>query len=172
MDDDYDFPVAGGYDPMAAMGTGMGGLGLGGAMGMGGSGLGGPMGLGLGLGGYDLGGEDDMGAGAGEGDDLPAELKVGEEREIGKEGLKKKLVKEGEGLGRPGAGDEVEGEICSLRLCVQDLAWNSEFSDYGLDGGSVHYMGTLLDGTRFDSSRDRNSPFKFTLGQGIIRLSC
>ncbi|CAO2038084.1 unnamed protein product [Urochloa humidicola] len=46
MDDDYDFPAAGGYDPMAAMGMGMGGLGLGGAMGMGGYGLGGAMGMG------------------------------------------------------------------------------------------------------------------------------
>lgn len=144
MEDDYDFPAAGGYDPMGMMGMGMGGYGLGGPMGMGGYGLGGPMGMG----GYGLGGEDDddamkdlhAGAGAGAGDDPPAELKVGEEREIGKEGLKKKLVKEGEGCDRPGAGDEVE----------------------------VHYTGTLIDGTMFDSTRDRDSPFKFTLGQGQV----
>ncbi|KAG2294027.1 hypothetical protein Bca52824_040696 [Brassica carinata] len=64
-------------------------------------------------------------------------LKPGEEKEI-QQGLKKKLVKEGEGFETPENGDEVE----------------------------VHYTGTLLDGTKFDSSRDRGTPFKFTLGQG------
>lgn len=36
-------------------------------------------------------------------------IKVGEEKEIGKNGLKKKLVKEGEGWETPSSGDEVEG---------------------------------------------------------------
>lgn len=67
-------------------------------------------------------------------------LKVGDEKEIGKGGLKKKLLHEGEGWKKPDSGDEVE----------------------------VHYVGTLLDGTQFDSSRERGTPFQFKLGKGQV----
>jgi FK506-binding protein 4/5 len=55
-------------------------------------------------------------------------------------GVLKEIIKEGSGDERPLPNDKV----------------------------SVHYVGTLLDGTKFDSSRDRNDRFSFDLGKGSV----
>jgi len=33
---------------------------------------------------------------------------------------------------------------------------------------TVHYVGTLMDGTKFDASKDHGQPFSFTLGTGQV----
>jgi len=55
-------------------------------------------------------------------------------------GVVKRIIKEGTGWERPRKGAEV----------------------------FVHYVGRLTDGTVFDSSRERNEPFKFKLGMGQV----
>jgi hypothetical protein len=53
-------------------------------------------------------------------------------------GILKEVIKEGTGTDTPAQGNRV----------------------------FVHYVGTLTDGTKFDSSRDRGEPFEFNLGKG------
>lgn len=81
-------------------------------------------------------------------DDREEDMEVHDDAEVGKEvdvtpdkGVIKKILTKGTGWQQPEKGDEV----------------------------FVHYVGTLAsDGTKFDSSRDRGDPFKFTIGQGMV----
>ncbi|KAJ8453327.1 hypothetical protein Cgig2_008211 [Carnegiea gigantea] len=67
-------------------------------------------------------------------------MKVGEEREINNSGLKKKLIKRGVGWETPEFGYEV----------------------------TVQYVATLLDGTKFESTREGDQPLTFKLGHGQV----
>ena len=67
-------------------------------------------------------------------------LKVDEERQLDSFGLKKKLLKCGHGWETLELGDEV----------------------------TVHYVGTLLDRTKFDSTRDKREPLTIKLGNGQV----
>ncbi len=56
----------------------------------------------------------------------------------------------------------------SSGLIIETLATGSGPLAKSGDKVSVHYTGWLTNGTKFDSSRDRNEPFSFRLGTGQV----
>ncbi|XP_024162746.1 peptidyl-prolyl cis-trans isomerase FKBP62 isoform X4 [Rosa chinensis] len=85
--------------------------------------------------------EDDLDEEPGEVIESAPPLKVGEEREFATYGLKKKLLKAGTGWETPEFGDEATGES---------------------------YLQTLLDGTKFESTREREEPVTVKIGEGGV----
>src|SRR5262245_29750731 len=56
----------------------------------------------------------------------------------------------------------------SDKLEIVDLKVGSGASAEAGKRVTVHYVGTLTDGTKFDSSRDRGKGFSFELGAGQV----
>jgi len=56
----------------------------------------------------------------------------------------------------------------SAGLQVDDVAVGTGEAAASGDHVTVHYVGTLVDGTEFDSSRKRSRPFDFMLGRGQV----
>lgn len=58
------------------------------------------------------------------------------------------------------------GEI--VRLVVDDVRIGGGREAEPGDTLTVHYVGTMPDGVKFDSSYDRGEPFTFTVGEGRV----
>ena len=58
--------------------------------------------------------------------------------------------------------------MADFKTTIVDLRAGTGDEAKAGDSVSVHYTGTLEDGTKFDSSRDRGQPFSFPLGQGRV----
>lgn len=55
-----------------------------------------------------------------------------------------------------------------MTLKVEDLEVGTGAEAQSGQMVTVHYTGWLTDGQKFDSSKDRNDPFVFPLGQGMV----
>lgn len=61
-----------------------------------------------------------------------------------------------------------ENNVIKNDLIIEDSLMGTGPAAQNGDVLSMHYVGTLQDGTKFDSSRDRGQPFQFTLGIGQV----
>jgi FKBP-type peptidyl-prolyl cis-trans isomerase FkpA len=59
-------------------------------------------------------------------------------------------------------------KITDSGLKYEDLAAGEGETAVAGSQVSVHYTGWLQEGEKFDSSLDRNQPFQFTLGKGMV----
>eukprot|EP00912_Choanoflagellata_sp_UC4_P000296 UC4_evm15s179 len=66
---------------------------------------------------------------------------------------------------------DICGDGTVKKMIINEGKKNSRFGSSPSEGMSVtvHYVGKLQDGTEFDSSRGKEKPFTFRIGQGVIQ---
>jgi FKBP-type peptidyl-prolyl cis-trans isomerase len=69
---------------------------------------------------------------------------------------------------RPAAVRRSAVTVTETGLTIEDLRVGTGAEAKAGDTVTVHYVGTLPDGAKFDSSRDRGTPFEFKLGAGQV----
>ena len=78
----------------------------------------------------------------------------------------KSVAEPGESQFKPSAPPPTDPGPATLQV-VDDVVGKGKAAATG-DKVRVHYTGTLMNGKKFDSSRDRGTPFDFTLGEGGV----
>ncbi|MGB0715158.1 MAG: peptidylprolyl isomerase [Phycisphaerae bacterium] len=98
---------------------------------------------------------------------------VGTWNKSGVEGAIKKMeeMAQAEFQGRIDAWKEAveKGTKQESGLIIYDVKVGDGATPSSTDTVEVHYTGWLTDGKKFDSSRDRNRPFSFSLSGGVIK---
>lgn len=67
-----------------------------------------------------------------------------------------------------GGGDNTTSPSDGGKLVIDDLVVGTGATAAVGDTVTVHYIGTFTNGTRFDSSYDRDQPYSFLIGAGRV----